>query len=68
MREISLFKKWIEEHFKLFGILLLVLAGLNAWVASEIFPDHPIIAMANGAMAVALVLGVLLSWKTGGAR
>jgi uncharacterized membrane protein (DUF441 family) len=61
-----LLKKWIEEHFKLFGVLLLILAVLNTWVASEIFLDYPIMALANGAMAIVIVVGVILSWGQAG--
>ncbi len=59
------FKKWIEKHFELFRILLLVLATLNAWIAYEISLEHPIMALANGAMAVVITLGVILSRGTG---
>ena len=58
-------KKWLEEHLKVFGVLLLALAALNAWVAYAIFPEHPIMALANGAMAVVIVLGVILLWGGG---
>lgn len=57
-----MFKKWIEKHFKLFGVLLLVMAALNTWAASEIFLDYPIMALANGALAIVIVVGVLLLW------
>ena len=60
-----MFNKWTEDHFKLFGVLLLVLATLNAWIAYEIFLEHPIMALANGTMAVVITLGVILSWGTG---
>ena len=59
-----MFKEWIDKHFKLYGILLLVLAALNGWVACEIVSDYPIMALANGAMAVVIVFGVILSWGT----
>jgi hypothetical protein len=59
------FKKWFEKHFKLCGVLLLVLAAVNTWVASEIFPDYPIMALANSAMAVVIVAGVILFWRVG---
>lgn len=58
-------KKWLEEHFKLFGVLLLLLAALNGWVGYSIFPAHPIMAFANGAMAGVITLGVMLSWGVG---
>jgi hypothetical protein len=59
------FKKWIEEHFKLFGVLLLLLEALNTWVASEISTRYPIMALANGAMGIVIVVGVILlgSWQ-----
>ena len=58
-------KEWFEEHFKLFGVLLLMMAALNAWVAYAIFPEHPIMASANAAMAVAILLGVVVFWRAG---
>ena len=60
-----MFKKWIEKHFELFRLLLLVLATLNAWIAYEIFLEHSIMALANGTMAVVITLGVILSRGTG---
>ena len=58
-------KGWIEKHLKLFGVLLLVLAAVNTWIASEIFLDYPILALANGAMAIVIVVGVILLWGVG---
>jgi hypothetical protein len=60
------FKKWIEEHFKLFGVLLLVLAALNGWVAYSIVFEHPIMAMANTVTAAVIVLDVVRFWRAGG--
>jgi hypothetical protein len=59
------FKKWIEKHLNLFGVLLLILAAVNTWIASEIFLDYPIMALANGAMAIVIVVGVMLLWGAG---
>jgi hypothetical protein len=61
-----LFKKWIEQHFKLFGVLLLVLAALNGWVAYSIVLAHPIMAMANAVTALVIVLDVFRFWRAGG--
>jgi hypothetical protein len=58
------FKKWIEEHSKLFRALLLVLATLNAWIAYEMFLEHPIMTFANGTMAVLILFVVIASWRT----
>lgn len=57
-------RQWTDDHFKLVGTFLLVLAGLNLWVSYTIFSDHPIMAAANAAMAVILALGVILSWRS----
>lgn len=54
-------KRWFEEHLRLFGALLLVLAVLNGGAAYKTFPEHPIIAIANGAMAALIILGVILT-------
>ncbi len=61
-----MFKKWIEKHFKLFGVLLLVLAALNGWIAYSIVLEHPIMAVANVATAAVIVLDVVRFWRTGG--
>ncbi len=58
-------KRWLEEHYKFFGVLLLVQAVLNGWVAYAIFLDHPLMALGNGAMAVVIVVGVILLWGVG---
>lgn len=61
-------KRWLEEHYKFFGVLLLILAALNGWVAYTIFPEHPIMAAANATMALVIVLGVVLLWRAGGSN
>lgn len=62
---ILVLKKWIEKHFKLFRVLLLILAAVNTWVASEILPHYPIMGLANGTMAIVIVVGVILLWGAG---
>lgn len=62
---ISMLQKWFEKHFNLMRVLLLVLAAVNTWVASEIFLDYPIMALANGAIAIVIVVGVILLWRAG---
>ena len=59
-------KDWFEDHPVVLGILLLVLAVINGGLA--IFSEHPIMALANGAMAVVLALGVILFWRAGRAN
>jgi hypothetical protein len=54
-------KRRIEDHLKWFMVLLLLLAAFNAGAAYETFPDHPIMAIANGAMAALIILGVILT-------
>ncbi len=58
-------KEWFEEHYELVRVLQLVLAAINGWVAYAIFSEHPLMALANGAMAVAILLGVLVFWRAG---
>jgi uncharacterized membrane protein (DUF441 family) len=65
LQGISMHEPWIEKHFKSFGVLLLILAALNTWVASKTFLDYPLMALANGMMAIAIVAGVILSWGAG---
>lgn len=60
-----MFKKWIEKHFKLFGVLLLIMAGLNGWVAYSIVLEHPMMAIANAVTAVVIVLDVVRFWLAG---
>jgi len=56
-------KGWFEDRPDVLGILLLLLAVINAWLA--IFANDAITALANGAMAVVLVLGVTFFWRAG---
>ena len=58
-------KKRLEECPKVFAIVLLMLAAVNGWIAHAIFPKHPIMALANGAMAVVIIMGVALIWGVG---
>jgi hypothetical protein len=59
-------KKWLEGHYKALRVLLLVPAALNGWIAYAIRPEHPLMALANGAMGVLIALGVILSRREGG--
>jgi hypothetical protein len=59
-------KQWLEDHYKALRVLLLVLAALNGWIAYAILPKHPIMALANGAMAVVIIGVIILSWRAGG--
>jgi len=56
-------RKWVEDHPDVLGIFLLLLAVINGWLA--IFAKDPISALANGAMAVVLVVGVTFFWRAG---
>ena len=56
-------KQWFEDHPHILGIFLLLLAVINGWLA--IFAKDAISALANGAMAVVLVLGVAFFWRAG---
>ena len=58
-------KELFEKYYRVLGILVLVLAPINGWAAYALYPEHPILALANGAMAVATVPGVILFWHPG---
>ncbi len=59
-----MFRRWVDDHFKLVGTFLLILAGLNLLISYTLFPEHPIMALANATMAVILAVGVLMSWRS----
>ncbi len=42
----------------------MILAALNLLVSYTLFPDHPIMAAANAAMALILAVGVIMSWRS----
>ncbi len=44
-------------------LFLFALALLNLWVSYVIFRDRPILALANGAMAAALLILLLATWR-----
>jgi hypothetical protein len=47
------------------GILLLVLASINGWMAYTLYAQHPIMASANAAVVVVIVPGVIFFWRAG---
>jgi hypothetical protein len=63
-KELLALKRWLDDHFKLAGTFLLILAGLNGWISYTIFPEYPIMAAANAVMAGTLAVGVILSWRS----
>jgi len=58
-------KHSFEKVHQVFGILLLVLAPINGWVAYTLYRQHPIMASANAAVAVVIVPCVILFWRAG---
>ena len=57
--------EWFERHHKAVGVLLLFLAGLNGWMAYAVFAQHHLLASANGALAVIIVLAVVRFRRAG---
>jgi hypothetical protein len=55
-------KRWISEHLLIVELFLLALAVLNGYISVELFPSHPLLAALNGAMALTLALGIIMSW------
>lgn len=58
----AMLRKWVAEHHRIVCVFLLALAVLNAWVSYMLFSQHPIMALANGTMALILILGVIFTW------
>lgn len=58
-----MFRGWVDDHFKLVGAFLLILAALNLLVSYILFPSHPIMAAANATMTLILAVGVIMSWR-----
>ena len=58
-------KHLFEKVHQILGILLLILAPINGWMAYTLYAHHPIMASANGALAVVIVAGVVLFWRSG---
>jgi hypothetical protein len=57
-------KHLFEKLHQVSGILLLVLASINGWMAYTLYAQHPIMASANAAAAV-IVPGVIFFWRAG---
>ena len=58
-------KHLFEKLHQVLGLLLLVLAPINGWMAYTLYAQHPIMASANVAVAVVTVPGVILFWLAG---
>lgn len=54
--------KRLDNHRRGFAVLLLIFAAFQAWTAYSIFYRNPFLALANAAMALVLVVGVILTW------
>jgi hypothetical protein len=47
-------RHWVDNHFKLVGAFLVILAALNLLVSCALFASHSLMAAANATMAVIL--------------
>lgn len=56
-------KHLFEKFHQVLGILLLVLASINGWMAYTLYAKHPIMASANAAAVI--VPGVIFFWRAG---
>jgi hypothetical protein len=52
-------EKWIHDHPALARLVLMVLAGINAWSAWHISSRSPILALVQGILSVLLLLGAM---------
>ena len=59
-------KHLFERLHQVSGILLLVLASINGWMAYTLYAQHPIMASANAAAVVVVIVpGVIFFWRAG---
>ena len=58
-------KHLFEKLHHVLGILLLVLAPINRWMTYTLYAQHPIMALANAAVAVVIIPSVILFWRAG---
>ena len=61
-------KDLFERDHRALGIMLVILAPVNAWMAYTLYPQHPLMASASAGMAVVIVAGVVLFWRAGKRR
>ncbi len=60
--ETIMLRRWMMEHRRSVYVIFLALAALNGWAAFSMRWPHPLMALANGAMAALLVLFVISTW------
>lgn len=54
-------EKWIDKHPVVARLVLMALAGVNAWSAWHIFSRSPILALAQGTLSIFVLLGAILT-------
>ncbi len=54
--------RWSPRVVQIVRGFLMALAVLNAWISYTIFPQHPVMAVANAIMVVILVYIIVLAW------
>ena len=53
---------WMTSHRRTVYVIFLALAGLNGWLSYQMFAPHPLLALANAAMALLLAIFVISTW------
>jgi hypothetical protein len=53
-------EKWINNHPALVRLVLLLLAGINAWSALHISARSPLLALVQGILSVLMLAGAVL--------
>jgi hypothetical protein len=54
-------EKWIDNHPIVARLVLMALAGVNAWSAWHILSRSLILALAQGTLSLFLLLGAILT-------
>ena len=60
--ENNMLSDWVANHRRIVGVLLLYLAGMNAWIGYTSLVEHPILALLNAGTAAVLTIGVVFTW------
>lgn len=53
-------EKWIQNHPAFARLILLILAGINAWSAFNIVARSPLLALVQGILCVLMTAGAVL--------
>ncbi len=59
-------RDWMAEHPRIMSAIFILLAAPNFWAAYRMLAPHPVMAAANGAAGIALVVFAIFLWPRRG--